>query len=200
VVFSEVGGTIVQTLVQGLVLGSTVRYMRGKVLSAPIEGQTTRQALDAAVKLDGPSTGRFDLDLGAMADFGRARLGLTVRNLRQPSFDADAETPIVLRRHSRLGLAVLPTTGLTLAVDLDLDRVDLRDGPRRILAMGGEERFGQRFAVRTGVRWSVKGAKRTTAAVGASLAVRRGLWLDWQYSQGHLDGDRGFGVALRAGS
>ena len=199
-VISEFGGTFVQTLAQGVVLGSTGRYMRGKVLSGPIDGQTTREALDAAAKLDGPSTGRFDLDVGLMADFGKAHLGLTTRNLLQPSFGGDPDTSITLRRQSRLGVGVRPTTGLTLAIDLDLDTVDLRDGPRRILAMGGEDRFGRRWAVRSGVRWSVKGAKRTTGAVGASLAIRQGFWLDWQYTQGRLDGDRGFGVALRAGS
>jgi hypothetical protein len=196
---SEFGGTFVQTLAQGLVLGGTARYLRGKVLSSPLTGQTARDALNAASNLDGPSTGRFDVDLGLMADFGKARLGLSMRNLRDPSF-GDAETSITLRRHSRVGLAVLPITGLTLAVDLDLSTVDLQDGPRRILAMGGEDRLGRRWAVRSGVRWSVDGAKRTTAAVGASLAVHQGLWLDWQYTQGRLDGDRGFGVALRAGS
>jgi hypothetical protein len=123
-----------------------------------------------------------------------------VRNLRQPSFGQIAETPIVIKRHARMGLSILPTNGLTLAIDLDLDTVDLWDGPRRILAMGGEDRIGRRWAVRSGVRWSLEGEKRTTAAVGASLAFRPGLWLDWQYTQGHLDGDRGFGVALRAGS
>jgi hypothetical protein len=198
---SEVGATLVQTLLQGVVVGSTARYMRGKVLSGPIDGQTARAALNAAAKLDGPSTGRFDFDLGLMADFGKARLGLSVRNLREPSFGGNAETSITLRRHSRVGLAVLPTTGLTLAIDLDLDTVDLRDGPRRILAIGGEDRFGHRWAVRSGVRWNLEGTKRTTAAVGASLALRQGFWLDMQYTQGHhLDGDRGFGVALRAGS
>ena len=95
---------------------------------------------------------------------------------------------------------MLPTHGLTLALDVDLDTVDLRDGPRRIVAMGGEDRFGHRWALRGGVRWSLEGARRTTAAVGGSLALRQSLWLDWQYTQGHLDADRGFGVALRVGS
>jgi hypothetical protein len=197
---SEVGATLVQTLVQGLVVGSTVRYMHGKLVSGAINGQTTREALDNAASLDGPAVSRLDLDLGLMADFGKARLGVTMKNLRQPSFGKEAETPVTLRRHARAGVSLLPISGLTLAIDLDLDTVDRWDGPRRILAMGGEDRIGRRWAVRSGVRWSLKGEKRTTTAVGASLAFRPGLWLDWQYTQGRLDGDRGFGVALRAGS
>src|SRR5205807_1082493 len=93
---SEVGATIAQTLAEGLVLGVTGRYLRGKVLSGPINGQTTREALNAAAKLDGPSTGRFDADLGLMADLGKARLGLSMRNLREPSFGGDAESAITL--------------------------------------------------------------------------------------------------------
>jgi hypothetical protein len=35
--------------------------------------------------------------------------------------------------------------------------------------------------------------------VGASVAVRSGLWLDGHYAHGRTGMDRGFGVALRAG-
>jgi hypothetical protein len=35
--------------------------------------------------------------------------------------------------------------------------------------------------------------------VGGSVAVRSGLWVDGHYAHGQSDGDRGFGIALRAG-
>jgi hypothetical protein len=84
-------------------------------------------------------------------------------------------------------------------MDVDLDTADLRDGPRRILAFGGEHRFGHRWAVRSGVRWSLEGPRRTVGALGFSLGLRRNLWLDGHYTQGRLEADRGFGGALRAG-
>src|SRR4029078_4127150 len=98
--------------------------------------------------------------LGAMADMGKVRLGLAVRNLRSPKFVDPAGFATVLHREARIGLAVLPTDGLTLAVDLDLDTVDFRGGPRRILAVGAEDRISKRFAMRGGMRWSVNGPKR----------------------------------------
>jgi hypothetical protein len=195
----QFGATVLQTLTPGLLVGSTVKYVRGKATSGSLEGLSASEALEHASKLDGPSSGHLDLDVGAMADLGRARLGLLVRNLREPSFSDHAGTAITLRRHARMGLAVLPAAGVTLAIDLDLDTVDLRDGPRRILAVGGEDRFGHRCALRGGVRRNLKGSRLTVAVIGASLALRPQLWLDGHYTHGHLDADRGFGVALRAG-
>lgn len=197
---SHFGATLVQTLLPGLVVGSTVKYLRGTPVSGPIRGLSAGEALDAAREFKAPSTGRFDLDLGLMADLRRARVGLVLRNLREPRFGADAGSAIQLKRHARLGLAVLPTAGVTLAMDLDLDTVALRDGPRRMLALGAEDRIGRRFALRGGMRWSLKGSRRAVAAVGGSVALRPSLWLDWHLTGGRIDADRGFGVALRVGS
>jgi hypothetical protein len=196
---SEFGASVLQTLSQGLVIGSTLKYVRGTVISSPAQGGSTAEALDHAATLSGHSSGHLDFDLGAMADLGRARLGLSVRNLREPTFTGTAGAAVTLKRQARFGLAVLPWNGLTLAMDVDLDTVDLRDGPRRILALGGEDRLGPRWAIRGGVRWSLRGAQRTVAAVGASFALRPKFWLDLHYTEGRIDADRGFGVALRAG-
>lgn len=198
-VVSQLGATILQSLTPGLVVGSTVRYVRGRPIFEGTEGLSGGDALERAVKVEGDSSGHLDLDLGAMADMSRVRVGLVVRNLRSPSFGTAAESAITLKRHARLGLAVLPTDGLTLAIDVDLDTVDLRDGPRRMLAVGGEDRLGHRWALRGGMRWNLEGVRRPVATVGASLALRRTFWLDGHYTHGQLDADRGFGIALRAG-
>jgi hypothetical protein len=195
----QAGVTLVQSVAQGVVVGSTIKYMHGGLRTGPVTGTTTGDALDQAGKLDGPSSGHFDFDIGTMLDFGKARLGLLVRNLLEPTFDDGAGSAITFRRHARAGLAVMPTAGLTLAMDLDLDTVDLRDGPRRELAFGGENRFGNRWALRAGVRWSLTGPSRRVAATGASLAIRQNLWLDGHYTRGNIDADRGFGGALRVG-
>jgi len=129
----------------------------------------------------------------------RVRVGILVRNVREPSFGEVGGVPIQLKRQARLGISVLPSTGLTLATDLDLDTVDLRDGPRRILAFGGEQRLG-RLAVRAGTRWNLAGPRRMVGALGGSALIRKGVWIDAHYTEGRLDADRGFGIALRMGS
>jgi hypothetical protein len=164
-----------------------------------IEGASAEDALEQAAKLEGHSSGRLDLDIGAMADMGKVRVGLAVRNLRESRFVDSAGFATVLHREARMGLAVLPSTGLTLAIDLDLDTVDLRDGPRRILALGVEDKIGRRWALRSGMRWSLKGPPRRVTAVGASVALRPSFWLDSHYTHGGIDADRGLGFALRAG-
>jgi hypothetical protein len=196
---SQFGATILQTLTPGLVVGSTVRYVRGRPIFASVDGRSAADAFDAAEHAEADSSGNVDLDLGAMADMGRVRLGVIVKNLREPRFGDSAESAIIVKRHARAGLAVLPTDGLTLAIDVDLDTVDLRDGPRRMLAVGGEDRFGHRWALRGGMRWNLEGVRRPVGTIGASVALRRSFWLDGHYTHGPLDADRGFGVALRAG-
>ena len=196
---SQFGGTIVHTLLPGLVVGSTLKYVRGSLASAPVSDDSAHEALARAADLEGPASSQFDLDVGAMEDLGRARLGLLVRNLLQPTFADAAENTMQLKRQARMGLAVLATAGVTLAMDLDLNTVDLQDGPRRMIAFGGEDRFGRRWAFRGGVRWSLEGSRQAVAALGLSVSIRQNLWLDGHYTQGRLDADRGAGVALRAG-
>ena len=197
---SQYGATVLQTLLPGLVVGSTLKYLRGSVVSGLAAGGTARDALGAAADVDGDAEGRFDLDLGVMVDLRRARIGITMRNVRQPTFSDAAGTAIPLERQTRLGVAVLPASGLTLALDVDLDTVDLRDGARRHLAFGGEQRIGARWAVRGGTRWSLEGSRRPVAAAGLSVSLRPGVWLDGHYTHGRVDeADRGFGAALRAG-
>jgi F plasmid transfer operon, TraF, protein len=195
----QFGVTLVQSIVSGLVVGSTLKYVRGTAASAPTEASTLGEALAAGSALEGHAHGAFDLDVGVMADLSRVRVGLTMRNVRSPSFGDLATTANTLQRQARLGIAVLPVDGLTLAMDVDLDTVDLRGGLRRVCALGGEGQLGSRLMIRSGVRWSLESERRPVASVGMSVSVRRGLWLDGHYAQGRADEDREFGVALRAG-
>lgn len=191
--------TVLHTVTDGLVVGATLKYLRGGVVEMVADEATAGDALERVAEQDADTQGAFDLDLGVMADFRKVRMGLTWKNLRTPSF-ADNETSAnTLPRQARLGLAILPTDGLTLAMDLDLDTVALPDGPRRMLALGGEGRLARRLAVRSGIRWSLEGDRRRVGAVGGSVMFRAGLWLDGHYSQGPTRDDREFGAALRAG-
>lgn len=194
-----VGVTILQTVVEGLVIGSTLKALRGTAMAGSVDGTTAEVALDRIADLEGSSRTTFDLDVGVLASSAHVRLGLMVKNLRSPEFRAIAGNAIALPRQARAGVAVLPTDGLTLAMDLDLNTVDLMGDLRRMLAVGGEWAVGSRVQVRSGVRWNLAESRQATGAVGASLSVRRGLWLDGHYALGRADESREFGVALRAG-
>ena len=195
---SQYGVTLLQTVTRGLVVGTTLKYVRGTLTSESASGTTNDEVLQHAANLSGRTTSAFDVDLGVMIDAQYVRVGLTVRNLRQPTFTDVAGTAIQLKRHARMGVAVLPTSGLILAVDLDLDTVSLRDGPRRMLAFGGEQRLGSAFAIRGGTRWNLEGDRHLVGAFGASVLIRRGAWLDGQVTRGgSMATDRGFGIALR---
>jgi hypothetical protein len=196
---SRVGATVLQSIADGLVVGATVNYIRGSVISALSTDDSVGDALDRTQDLEGRSRGTVDVDLGIMADLDRVRFGIAWKNLRTPAFGDPSTGVVTLPRQGRLGLAVLPTDGLTLAMDLDLDTVDLGGDLRRAFALGGEGHLGRRLVARTGLRWSLVGDRRLSASVGMSVALRRGLWLDGHYAQGRLDEVREFGVALRAG-
>jgi len=194
------GLTILQSVTDGLVVASTLKVLRGAgVSSVAVDAPTGGDALSQLADLEGDARTTFDLDLGLMASAPRMRLGLTVKNLRSPGFGAIAGNAISLPRQARAGLALLPTDGLTLAMDLDLNTVDLMGDLRRMLAAGGEVALGSRVQVRTGARWNLANNRQMTGAVGASLSVRRGLWLDGHYGLGRSDESRELGVALRAG-
>jgi hypothetical protein len=197
---THLGLTVLQTLVENLVIGSTFKYVRGRTERALAEGATVEEALDRGSDLKGDARGAFDFDLGLMADMQQLRVGLTVRNVRQPTFGTVAENEITLKRRARLGVALLPRPGLILAMDVDLDTADLEGGPSRILALGGETRLGQRLAVRSGVRMSIEGDRRLVTAVGTSYMIRPRVWLDGHFSQGGRHEHRAFGFALRAGT
>jgi F plasmid transfer operon protein TraF len=195
----QFGVTLVQTIVQGLVVGSTVKFERGTPAFGPVSGQTVDDALDAGSDLDGETKTQVDFDIGVMADLRKLRIGVTSKNLRSPEFGAIAGIAVGLQRRTRLGVSVLPTAGLTFALDVDLDTADLSDGLRRMIALGGESRLGTRAAVRGGVRWSRDDSGRTIGSVGGSVMIRRNFWIDGYYTQGRHDEDRGYGIALRAG-
>ncbi len=193
------GATVLQTLTEGLVVGTTVKYVRGTVATGPAAEATTGDALNAGADRNGVTHGAFDLDTSVMFDARVFRVGWTVRNLRSPTFEGPAGTEIELKRRSRVGLAVLPAAGLIFAVDLDLNTADLPDGPSRMVAVGAEQTIGSRLAVRGGARWNLEGARAPVGSLGASVALRPGAWLDGHVTHGRAQGERGFGLALRAG-
>lgn len=195
----QYGATVLQTLTEGLVIGTTLKYVRGTVASGPAVEATASDALDAGADRDGVTRGTFDLDASVMFDARVFRLGWTMRNLRSPRFEGPAGTAIELERQSRVGLAILPADGLIFAVDLDVKTVDLPTGPSRMLALGAEHVVSPRFAIRGGARWNLEGTRSPVGSLGASIALKPGTWLDGHMTHGRARGERGFGLALRAG-
>lgn len=195
----HLGVTLLQTIVEGLVVGSTLKVVRGGFATGTVDLPTAGAALASLDDLDRDRRTTFDLDVGVMAGTPAMRLGLALKNLRSPSFRATTGSEVALPRQARVGLAVLPTDGVTLAMDLDLNTVDLMGDLRRMLAVGGETSVGSRVQVRSGARWNLAGDRDVLGAVGASISVRRGWWIDGHYARGRGDEAREMGVALRAG-
>jgi hypothetical protein len=175
---SVFGATVGQSIGNHLVVGSTVKLLRA----------------------ERTKTG---LDLGAMAGFRRARLGIMVRNVTEPDLGRGADA-FTLRRSARAGGAffVAPRRVIgaaTIAVDADLTTTTLPAGDERRVAVGAEVWTTRRtFAVRGGASRSTIGTERSVFSGGASASLRAGLFVDAQVTGGGTDKARhGWGLGLR---
>jgi hypothetical protein len=193
------GVTVLQTVLDGLEVGATARIVRAELREVVIPGATLRDALPAVDQVRGRPRTDVDMDLGVLAHRGRVRGGLSVRNLRSIAVRATSGNPVALPRQARAGVSVQPRDGVTLAMDLDLNAVDLMGDLRRMSALGVEVSLGSRLLVRSGVRWNLAVASGPAGAVGASVRVRRGFWLDVHVGPGQATEARQASVGLRAG-
>lgn len=196
---SQVGLTLVQTLIPGVHAGATLKYVRGTFhqgrddsLADPADLLDRGDALD-----DGETEGRFDLDVGLLAVTGPLRFGAHVRNIREPEFGR-----VRLPRQTRLGVAFdpEPTAGipLTIAFDADVETYPSGSGARRVVAVGAEYWvLSRRLGVRGGAHVNTVGAEERAVTGGASLAVRRGLYVDGYVIGGGAADERGWGVGGR---
>lgn len=196
---SHLGVTVLQSITSNVVVGSTLKFMRGRAASAGLEGETAGEAFDHLRALDADGHMAFDLDLGLLVMGRIVSVGVVSKNLRSPEFGDTAESAIALPQQTRAGVSVRPVAGLTLALDVDLNTVDLMGDDRQMLAAGGEVAVGPRVRIRTGARTNLARSGQLTGAIGASIAVRTGMWIDTHYSRGRQSGSRELGVALRAG-
>lgn len=199
-VLQQFGATVGQSLGGHLVVATTVKLVRGRVGSDEVAPADA--SLDRAAALDGRAETHGDLDLGAMVTFGALRLGLTVRNVRQPRF-GDAGERVRLDRQARAGVSVSvpgrgPLGALTLDVDADLRRAATVLGDERRVAGGAEAwLFGRRVGVRGGLSGSTIGAARTAVSGGLSLALRSRLYVEGMLAGGSDAARRGWGTDLR---
>ncbi len=183
--------SLLQSLTDEFVVGTTLRYVRARAGTGLAEGTDTEAELDRARALPTRSTGAFDLDVSAMYNLGVVRLAGTIRNLRQPEFETPGGAVVAVGRQSRVGIAVIPKAGLTLAMDLE---------PSKLLAGGAEVQVTKTAVLRAGLRRNLAdGDDGWLGTAGASLAVRPGTWLDLHAGVTNGDGGRRLGVGLRAG-
>lgn len=181
----QAGVTVLQSITDAIVVGGTIKYVRGSAASAPDGAPLERAGGNA-----------FDADLSVMAVSGPVKAGLTFRNILSPEFEAPDGTRLELPWMARAGVAYLATPALTLAADVDLRPLDLPGDRRRMLALGSEYRL-TRFALRAGARFDSIGPINPLGTVGGSYAVRNGIWVDVWAATGAQAADRGWGVAGR---
>lgn len=178
---SVYGVTVGQSLGDRLVVASTLKLVRA-----------------------GQSHG--DLDVGTMARFGAARIGLVVKNIRKPSFDTGGG-PLELKRQARAGAALIGRTNglvneMALAFDADLTRVATRAGEERHVAGGLEVlTFGKKLGLRAGAAANTVGERRPSYSGGASVILAAGGYVA-TYIDGHVTGGsdearKGWGIGLR---
>ena len=200
-VLQQFGATVGQSVGRHLVLGSTVKVVRGAIGAAV--GVAADASLGSASGLGGDTETHLDLDVGLMGKFGAFRVGAAAKNVREPQFGTGADRTS-LQRQIRAGLAVTSTQHgtvgpMTFAVDADLSRTRTATGDARHVAAGAEAWvFGRSLGLRGGVSGNTLGAVRPAAGAGLSLALRSGTYLDGAATLGADQERRGWGVALRA--
>jgi hypothetical protein len=175
----QFGVTALQSLRDGLAVGATLKAVRGRT---SVASRTT-----------------VDADIGVMASGALGKIGLAVRNLLEPEFDA-AGGRAQLQRRVRGGFSLLVRQAVTVAVDSDFTTADTPRGRWRDAAIGAEAHPIPRAWLRGGVHWNTAGGDvgaAPVAAIGASAAVYGSIVADGQVSVGSRDGDRGWGVGLR---
>jgi hypothetical protein len=179
---SQLGITLVQTLMPGIHAGATLKYVRGD--------------LD-----DRESDGAFGADIGLIATGGPFRAGLLVRNAVESELENGAGV-VRLDRQFRAGVAYdaaqVGGPPLVVAADADVSTTADASGDRRNVAVGVERwLWRDRLGLRGGARFNTVGAKQRAATAGLSVALRAGLFLDAHVVGGGIEDDRGWGVAAR---
>jgi hypothetical protein len=192
------GATLVQSVLPGVAVGATLKWVRGSA-SSVFGPATDREALlDQEGEVPSRATTRFDADLGVMASVGKLKAGLTVRNATQPSFRTpDGERSLRLERQARAGVSLTPVGGWVIAADSDILETEGPQGPSRRFAAGTEAPVYRKAVLRGGFSLSTTGQRARAVSAGGSFAATASLFLDVQMTRGSDPTQRGWGVAAR---
>jgi hypothetical protein len=141
-----------------------------------------------------------DLDLGAMVRFGRLRAAAVVKHLHEPDLTVEG-TRVGFDRQVRLGLAFVQPSSSDVAVnaalDADLTSTSTAFGNARHLAGGAELWARHQLGLRAGVSVNTIDELRPALSVGASVAARRGVFVDARLTRGDDEAIKGWGFDLR---
>jgi hypothetical protein len=108
----HVGVTLVQSLTDHIVVGTTLKYVHGNAASGFAALRPADELLEQAEELEGADGDQFDADIGAIATYGTLRVGFTVRNVAEASFDTPGKLDTLrLDRQYRAGMALTLATG-----------------------------------------------------------------------------------------
>lgn len=197
------GVTVVQSLGDALVVGSTFRLVRAGAGPSAVDTEAgIGEAVREAAHRDVPQDSHFDADVGVLAWVGRLRLGLVVRNAASPDIDFAGGT-LEIERQVRAGASFGgdPARGQrpwAIAVDTDLTTLTLPGGRRRSLAIGAERWWAdRRFGLRGGGRLQTIDDVRPAVSGGVSVALRTGLLIEAHGTRGEDARDRGWGLGAR---
>jgi hypothetical protein len=197
---SQYGATVGQSLGGHVIFASTLKLVRAGTVGSFETGPG--DPLDRAADLDVDIETRSDLDVGVMASLGTVRLGLSVRNLREPEFGEGAER-LRLARQARGGVAWVsgprgPLNALTAALDVDLTTTSTAVGDVKHVAAGLEAwMLARHLGVRAGVSSNRIGAEGSSASVGVSLGLGSGLFLDGALTTGSDRSRQGWALGGR---
>jgi hypothetical protein len=199
-VLNQFGASVGQSLGSHLVIGSTLKLVSAGTASQIQSGAAG--SLDTADGIDPSREVHAGLDVGAMAVFGRARIGVMVRNLNETVLGSGSDA-FTLSRHARVGAALSSGTrgvigSATVAVDADLTATTTVNGDERLFAAGGEAWTTARtFGIRGGVSVNTIGTRRTALSGGVSAAVKKGVYADGALTGGTDQGRHGWALGLR---
>ncbi|MPY90537.1 MAG: hypothetical protein GEU99_21770 [Luteitalea sp.] len=198
-VTQHAGVTLVQSILPDLAVGTTIKLVRGRAAHAVV-GDAGPEPIEAAEDLPTRSSTAFDLDVGAMVSMGALRVGMLVRNVREPTFEAPDEASLSLSRQARLGVALVARHAWAFAVDADLRRVDTPLGERRDVSAGIERwLLGRRLGLRGGVRVNTAADDRKpVGSVGASLHVTPTLAIEAHWADSDAPADRSWSIGARS--
>ena len=181
------GATVLQSLGDHLVIGGTAKYVHGVVDGG-----------GASV-----SSNKFDVDLGVMVKGSLGRIGVSARNLTEPSFEGIGEA-VTLERRVRAGIALNVLELIVVSADFDLTTAHAGTAgagvtdDRREVAFGSETHPVDKLWLRGGLHWNAAGdTAAPVGSIGGSYAVYGSTVADAQVTFGSKDGNRGWGVGLR---
>ncbi len=199
------GVTLVQSLMQGIAIGGTLKAVHGKAASTLVDATSVEAALERDIdEAFGDSKTEFDFDLGFMASGGGLKVGLTVRNVLEPGFEVpDSTEELVLDRQARAGVSYAFHANWLAAADFDLLRSKDAFGERRDMAFGVEGRLIQRAYVRSGISFNtvdtpgVEDERGIAYSVGGSYAPTAAIFIDGHWTTGDERTGRRWSLATR---